>query len=215
MLKNWVIFTSLFWQPIFSGDSWPSAARSQYSKENQFSKRFWGFILQVSNACFFCSVSQNKDTIDVKQIIYLLIKISYSLISLFMYCECGELLRVRFDELNDDIYKCGWELFPMHIQRLLPIIIINSQQPVLLWGYGGFSCTRETFKRVVNGGYSFFNLVRWIIINEVNDFSLVLLLNVRKICTLTVDLWSFQNALKKRSYLYETMHCHNWAIYNF
>lgn len=190
---------------IYSNNEFPLAThchlRSAYNTSkrislvNDFENSFYKLITFI-----FPSVSQNKDTIDVKQIIYLLIKISYSLVSLFMYCECGELLRVRFDELNDDIYTSGWELFPMQIQRLLPIIVINTQQPVLLWGYGGFSCTRETFKRVVNGGYSFFNLVRWTIINGVNNFSLVFLIFVRKSCTLKVDLWGFilHNAFKNR-----------------
>lgn len=52
-------------------------------------------------------------------------------------------------ELNDEIYQCDWYLFPYHIQRMLPMILINTQQRVVLQGFGNIVFLRETFKEVI------------------------------------------------------------------
>lgn len=63
-------------------------------------------------------------------------------------CELGQRLADAFEQINDEINKFDWYLFPPQVQRLLPIIMIATQQEVELECFGSISGTRETFKRV-------------------------------------------------------------------
>lgn len=54
----------------------------------------------------------------------------------FVNCELGEQLKSRFD----------WNTFPLHIQRMIPMILLSVQNPVVLKAYGGVPCSRLTFK---------------------------------------------------------------------
>lgn len=68
--------------------------------------------------------------------------------AIFIFCNCGENLTSRFNELSDAIYECEWHLFPNNIQRVLPIIMNSAQKAIILRGFGNVSCTREAFKEV-------------------------------------------------------------------
>lgn len=72
----------------------------------------------------------------------------WSFILIFTFCDLGENVTNQFDEI-DLYYQCNWYLFPLNIQRILPIIIINSQELVVLHAFGNVSCTREAFKKVI------------------------------------------------------------------
>lgn len=77
------------------------------------------------------------------------IALSYlSFSAIFMYCEFGEHVTDRFDEINDALYECNWHLFPYKIQKMLPIIMIGIAKPVKISGFGNISFTRETLKMV-------------------------------------------------------------------
>lgn len=52
------------------------------------------------------------------------------------------------NEMDDDIGQLDWYLYPAEIQRLLLIIVENSQQPVIVKCFGSNACNRETFKKV-------------------------------------------------------------------
>lgn len=41
-----------------------------------------------------------------------------------------------------------WYLFPLEIKQILPIVLMNAQQPVNLKCIGSIPCDRETFKKV-------------------------------------------------------------------
>lgn len=66
----------------------------------------------------------------------------------FMFCEFGEQLRTRSDEINDAICELDWDSFPLPTRRMMPIIISITQHPAELVAYGGCLCARNTFKRV-------------------------------------------------------------------
>lgn len=68
---------------------------------------------------------------------------------IFAYCESGEKLSIRFDEINDIIYQCDWHSFPIEVQKILPIIMEASQKQVRLNGFGNIPFLRETFKGVI------------------------------------------------------------------
>lgn len=71
---------------------------------------------------------------------------SFSLV--FFLCEFGENISGEFDELNGVIYQCNWHLCPLEVQNKLPIILISTQDPIILSGFGNVLCTREAFKSV-------------------------------------------------------------------
>lgn len=57
----------------------------------------------------------------------------------------------QFDIYGDELYHCDWYLFSIKFQRMLLMILTNSQQPVVIRGYGNIECTRDTFKKVKKG----------------------------------------------------------------
>lgn len=100
-----------------------------------------------------------------------------SFTQVFVICESSQIVGDRFNEI--DFYsQCDWYKYPNHIQRLLPVLIINTtQQPIYIKGFGNFLCNRETFRSVVNGGFSYFTLLRqveqwtqWVILGILQQF---------------------------------------------
>lgn len=72
----------------------------------------------------------------------------WSFAVIFLFCELGERLTGRFNEIDNEIFGCDWYTFPADVQKMLPIILIGTQTPVLLNGVGNVQCTREAFKIV-------------------------------------------------------------------
>ena len=60
----------------------------------------------------------------------------------------GGRINRAFGEIEDEMYQMDWHLFPMKLQKMVPIILINAQQPVEFMGFGNFPANRETMKRV-------------------------------------------------------------------
>lgn len=72
----------------------------------------------------------------------------FGFIALFIACELGQRTTDAFDGINDKIDQLNWYLFPIEIQRTLPMILANAQEPVTFECFGSFNCTREVFKIV-------------------------------------------------------------------
>lgn len=72
----------------------------------------------------------------------------WTLALVFIPCEIGERVRTEFMKLNFTVSQFDWHLFPYEIQKILPIIILNAQQPVLIEWFGSISCVRDVFKKV-------------------------------------------------------------------
>lgn len=68
---------------------------------------------------------------------------------IFIFCECGERITIGFVEVNDEICQLKWYLFPYEIQRMMPNMMMATQEAVILKGCGNCSsCTREAFTNV-------------------------------------------------------------------
>ena len=67
---------------------------------------------------------------------------------LFVAFELAGKISIEFENINDLIDEFDWHLFPMEIQRRLPMIIANVQQPVGFRCFGSFLSNRDTFKKV-------------------------------------------------------------------
>lgn len=75
----------------------------------------------------------------------------WSIVFIFFACEIGEMLSNEFNTINDEFYRCRWYLLPAQMRRVFWMILANTQQPVVIEGYGNVSCMRETFKKVGAG----------------------------------------------------------------
>lgn len=73
---------------------------------------------------------------------------SYAFGYVLFTCELFQRVTDRFDEINDIVGQLDWYRFSHGIQKILPTLLINIQQPVFVVCFGKISCSRETFKKV-------------------------------------------------------------------
>lgn len=66
----------------------------------------------------------------------------------FFACEVGQRLTNSFDGLNGAISHLNWYLLPIEIQRLLPVIVMNVREPVVIRCFGSVLCSRAQFRKV-------------------------------------------------------------------
>lgn len=66
----------------------------------------------------------------------------------FITCELAGQIGNQFDDMDYLIEQFNWYWFPLEVQRVLPILILNGQQPVGFECFGSIMCNRETFKKV-------------------------------------------------------------------
>lgn len=66
----------------------------------------------------------------------------------FFSCEIGQRFTNSFEDIDNKVDQFSWNLFPIKIQRMLPTLMINLQQPFEIMCFGSTACIRETFKKV-------------------------------------------------------------------
>lgn len=81
-------------------------------------------------------------------IMFLFCEVFWSFAFTLFFCEFGQRVTNEFEKLNDMIDELDWYTFPIEIQRMLPIIMIAAQEPVVIRGYGNIACVREVFGQV-------------------------------------------------------------------
>ena len=72
-----------------------------------------------------------------------------SLNLLFPLCELASRMSIGFEDINDLIDQFDWYLMPLETQQMLPLIMVNAQQPVGFQCFGSFACNRDLFKKVI------------------------------------------------------------------
>lgn len=68
----------------------------------------------------------------------------------FSFCEVAQVCTDEFEHLNDELHQCSWYLYPIKLQRALVIVMSNAQMPMIIRGFANSSCTRESFRQVIN-----------------------------------------------------------------
>lgn len=91
---------------------------------------------------------QSQHEGNVLLLVITIIEVFYAFAVLLMACELGQRISVAFDECSAMIDEFKWYLFPTKVQRILPIIINFTQQPVKINCFGSVAADRETFKYV-------------------------------------------------------------------
>lgn len=100
------------------------------------------------NNVYFSIEFQSKDEKNVLTLLLTVFVACYGLGILFLACELSQRLVNAFTEIDRMIEQFDWYLFPLNIQRMLPIIIVVAQEPVNLECFGSISCNRAVFKKV-------------------------------------------------------------------
>lgn len=81
-------------------------------------------------------------------------------LALFLFCDFGNRVTQRYEDVGDKVYQMAWYSFPLNIQKKLKSTIAISQKNIYVRG-AEFETTREMFMRVLNN-YSIghrFNLI--------------------------------------------------------
>ena len=111
-------------------------------KIRNFLKYFYSFN-------YFTFISfQSQGAVNPIEMLQPIVFVFWSFIFIFIFCNFGEMFTKNFNEVNYAMAECDWYQFPIDIQRHLPIILINTQQTVMLQGFGNIDLSRDTFKRV-------------------------------------------------------------------
>lgn len=87
-----------------------------------------------------------------------LFTVFWSFFEIFLYCEFGENVTSRFDDVYKAICESDWHSFPIEIQKNLPIIMVAAQHHVHINGFGNVSFSRQTFKKVAFFNLNFFSI---------------------------------------------------------
>lgn len=83
-------------------------------------------------------------------VIYIFVTSSYAFGLVFIVCELCQQVCNGFEEMNKTMDQLYWLSYPVEIQRLLPMVIIFAQKPVIFIVFGSITCCRESFKKVTS-----------------------------------------------------------------
>lgn len=70
------------------------------------------------------------------------------LCTLFVWCDLCQRIEHSFEEIDIVIGQLDWYLFPNEINRMIPTILIVTQEPVGFNYFGSVSCNRKAFNTV-------------------------------------------------------------------
>ena len=98
--------------------------------------------------CVFFQFLQSHPKIDAAILFATIFYACYAFGMVFMICELGQRISNAFEEIDDVIAQFNWYLFSDELKRMLPIILMNTQAPVVFECFGSISCSREAFKKV-------------------------------------------------------------------
>lgn len=81
-------------------------------------------------------------------IVVIMIYASYSFGLTFIACELGHREIYSFVAISNRIEELNWYLFPIDVQKMMPIIIQNAVEPIEIGCFGSITCKRDSFKKV-------------------------------------------------------------------
>lgn len=96
---------------------------------------------------FFCEIQTSNDD-NLAALLITIIEVVYAFGVLLVSSELSHQNYQAFDDCHDVIQQFDWYLFPVEIQRLMPMIFNFTQEPVKVMCFGNIPCNRETFKYV-------------------------------------------------------------------
>lgn len=103
----------------------------------------------IGNANIHCFQFQSHNEVFSIVFLELIFYAVWSFGLVYIACEMSQRFCDALNEMDDDIGQLDWYLYPAEIQRLLLIIVENSQQPVIVKCFGSIACSRETLKKSI------------------------------------------------------------------
>lgn len=82
------------------------------------------------------------------------ILIFWSFFYIFLICDFGENVSHRFDSINYNIGQLKWTEFSIAMQSILPMMLMSTQRPVVIHGFGNVLLRRDVFSDVISIIYS-------------------------------------------------------------
>lgn len=77
-----------------------------------------------------------------------IVQVVWSLSLAFVPCEIGERLTAAFIAIFEDLCALDWYMYPIEMQKVLPLIMLNAHELITIECFGEISCTRDVFKSV-------------------------------------------------------------------
>lgn len=111
---------------------------------------FLFFILKIKHISNDLILLQLMNTLTGDEFQKICVNIFWAYGQIFLLCFFGERLSNSFEDLSTDIFHCNWYKFPVKSQRFLNTMLLASQNPVSMRGFGSTICSRDSFKMVLN-----------------------------------------------------------------
>lgn len=106
------------------------------------------FLIPVMNHNWSHLNLQEIETGLSKNVAHMGFYMNASLVWLYLICYFGSEVASHFQSIAVTIYQCDWYLFPLNMQKWLPMTLALAQKPIYICQFGQIHCTREIFKRV-------------------------------------------------------------------
>lgn len=74
--------------------------------------------------------------------------IFWTFFSIYLICDYGEKVSNHFDEIHNELCQTKWYQFSNEMKQMLTLILISTQQPIIIQGFGNISLRRIIFKKV-------------------------------------------------------------------
>lgn len=104
-------------------------------------------LIRNSILYFFLNF-QTLNEFNLIMLVVLFVNVSYAFGLIFIVCELCQKITDGFNKMNETLNQFNWQSYPIEVQRLLPIFIIITQQPMDFKVFGSIACCRESFKNV-------------------------------------------------------------------
>lgn len=111
-------------------------------------------IVSVLSTCLNCNLiisicfSKSHDTIN-EMVLWKAVFYGFWVCALLLLVgEVGQKLSEKFTEINGVMDQLNWYAYPREVKRMLPMILTNLQQPVIIKCFVFIFCDREYSKRV-------------------------------------------------------------------
>lgn len=95
------------------------------------------------------SFSKWKDDWNTTELAATGLIVFWAVVLNFLVCELGQWITSQYDMFGDELCACNWYALPMVMQRMYLMFLLNTQQPMYIQCYGGITCSREIFKKVI------------------------------------------------------------------
>lgn len=88
----------------------------------------------------------------------IMVYIHVQVIYFAILCFFGDHLASRFDEIHRAICLIVWNELPIEVQKMLPLMLNDTQERNYVRGFMNVECSREAFKKVYKKYVELFGL---------------------------------------------------------